>query len=122
MQLVAVVTRVPGIAHAAAGIQRLDDTGCNPHWHTRLIMRGDARRFAIRSLVRPPKVEAVLPHGPPQRHPSYDAVFAAAHRPELADMTTVEWYSKARTEFSDFAQTDLSHRPIEYKWKRPQQP
>ena len=42
------------IAHAVAGVQRLDDRGCNPHSPTRLIMRGDARRFAIRSLVRPP--------------------------------------------------------------------
>ena len=83
------------IAHAVAGVKRLEDTGCNPHWPTRLIMRGDARRFAIRKMERPPKVEAILPHGPSRPHPCYDDVFMVAQRPELADSAMISWYEKA---------------------------
>ena len=84
------------LAHAVVGVQRLDDGGCNPHWPTRLIVRGDARRFAIRKLERPPKVEAILPHGPSRPHPSYDDVFSAAHDPSNTNAAATAWYTKAR--------------------------
>eukprot|EP00973_Karenia_brevis_P029882 4120240-Karenia_brevis.AAC.1 len=57
------------IAHAVVGLQRLEDGGMNPDWASRLILRSDARRFAVRMLVRPPKVEGVLPAGPAQIPP-----------------------------------------------------
>ena len=59
------------IAHAVAGVQRLDDSGLNPHHPCRLLVRSDARRKAVRKLARPPKVPPVLPHGPPLRPPDY---------------------------------------------------
>ena len=36
------------IAHIMIGVQRIEDGACNPHWPTRLIMRGDARRKTLR--------------------------------------------------------------------------
>ena len=39
------------IAHAVVGVQRLQDGAMSPHWACRLILRGDAKRFAVRRLV-----------------------------------------------------------------------
>jgi len=47
------------IAHAVFGVQRLQDGGLCPHWATRLLIRGDAKRHAVRKLVRPAKVEGL---------------------------------------------------------------
>ena len=52
------------IAHAVAGIQRIEDAGLFPHWPSRLLIRGDARRHLVRQLVRPEFVPAVLLAGP----------------------------------------------------------
>ena len=44
--------------HAVAGAQRIEGVRIEPHFRARLLLRGDARRFAIRSLSRPKKVPA----------------------------------------------------------------
>jgi hypothetical protein len=62
------------IAHAVVGAQRIQDGGLNPHWVTRLLMRGDARRLAVRKLVRAEKVPGFLPMGPVLPPPSYKGV------------------------------------------------
>ena len=62
------------LAHAVVGIQRVDGVGLHPHSPVSLTLRGDSRRFAVRQLVRPPKVTATLPHGPPIKPPSYDTI------------------------------------------------
>ena len=64
------------LAHAVVGVQRLENGGMNPHWASRLVLRGDARRIAIRELVKAPKVEGALPAGPSPAPPSYDNVIA----------------------------------------------
>ena len=43
------------LAKAVVGVQRLQDGGMNPHWASRLLIRGDARRYAVRKLVKPPQ-------------------------------------------------------------------
>ena len=66
------------LAHAVAGVQRVEDGGCTPHWQSRLLLRGDARRIAARKLVKPPKVEATLPQGPQRPPPDYRPVLQLA--------------------------------------------
>ena len=58
------------LAHAIFGVQRVEDGGCTPHWQSRLLIRGDARRLAVRKLVKPTKVAASLPFGPQHPPPS----------------------------------------------------
>ena len=50
--------------HAVAGAQRIEGVGTHPHYPVRLLLRGDARRFAIRTLSRPKRVPPMLMHGP----------------------------------------------------------
>ena len=52
------------LAHAVVGIQRTEDAGVCPHFPSRLLLRGDARRHLVRQLVRPELVPATLPQGP----------------------------------------------------------
>ena len=52
------------IAHAVLGVSRIDDGGFTPHFPTRLYLAGDARRKAVRRLVRPRRVDGELPAGP----------------------------------------------------------
>ncbi len=77
------------LAPSVVGVQRLQDGGMNPHWPSRLIMRGNGRRHAVRKLVRAPKVEPILPKGPPQQPPSYQQVIdLAADSSSLNDAMT----------------------------------
>ena len=62
-----------GLAHAVAGISRIEGAVLHPHWPSRFLLRGDARRQLVRRLVKPRPVPALLPHGPlprPQELPS----------------------------------------------------
>ena len=45
-------------AHAVAGVQRIEGVGTSPHFPVRLLLRGDARRFTVRTPVRPKKGSA----------------------------------------------------------------
>ena len=53
-----------GMRPAIAGIQRIDDAGLAPHYPTRLLVRGGARRFDVRQMSRPAVVPGQLPDGP----------------------------------------------------------
>ena len=65
------------ISPAIAGVQRLEDAGLFPHFPARLLIKGNALRYQVRKLLKPPKVPGYLPAGPPAPPPSYDNV----HRP-----------------------------------------
>eukprot|EP00973_Karenia_brevis_P049708 6901693-Karenia_brevis.AAC.1 len=41
-----------GLRPSVAGIYRIDDSGYDPHWPVRLLIRGDARRTMTRQLIR----------------------------------------------------------------------
>ena len=51
-------------AHAAAGVQRIDGVGISSNFPARLLIRGDARRFQVNTLVRPKRNPPTLMHGP----------------------------------------------------------
>lgn len=55
-----------GLLPAVVGIHRVDDAGLLANslslaTPSRLLLRGDARRFAVRQVVRPKRVEPILP-------------------------------------------------------------
>ena len=103
------------LAHAVAGVQRIEDGGLRPHWPTRLLMRGDAKRFAVRRLIRAPRVDGRLPHGSEQQAPDYGRTTELAADGKLDD-ATVEWYKSARGEWSHITGEDLSFRPATFRW------
>ena len=43
-------------SHAVVGIARIADAGVFPHWPSRLVLRGNARRSLVRKQVKPPKI------------------------------------------------------------------
>ena len=63
-----------GLRSAVEQVQTLDDSGLYPHSPSRIYIRADARRHAIRTLKRLIKVPGRLPHGPPIQPPSYERV------------------------------------------------
>ncbi len=103
------------LAHAVAGVQKIDDGGMNPHWVSRHI-RGDARRFAVRKLVRPPKVEGKLPAGPCNQPPSYSEVERLCSH-QQAELAMRALYTTARAEWSDLAGADLGFRDPRFTWQ-----
>ena len=62
------------IAHAVVGVQCIDGVGVNPHHPVRRLIRGDARRFDTRQMVRRKKIPAMLPYGPASRTRSCDNI------------------------------------------------
>ncbi len=103
------------LAHAVVGVQRLEDGGFTPHWATRLLLRGDARRYAVRKLCKPPLVPGALPVGPQLRPPSYDEVRRLVDE-GAADQAMVAWYANARLEWTALVGTDLRHFSPRFKW------
>ncbi len=105
-----------GIALAVAGVQRLDNGGMKPHWPSRLLIRGNGRRYCIRKLVLPPKVAGLLPFGPMAQHPDYDVVVRLASTDDTLNEGMGTWYRSVRQEFSQLAGEDLSYRQPRFKW------
>ena len=84
------------LLHAVAGVQRLEDGGTKPHFPVRLLLRGDGRQYAVRKLVRPKKIEPVLPHGPGPKPQSYSEVIHAEATTWGINVAMRKWYSLAR--------------------------
>ena len=40
------------LASSVVGVQRIEDGGMHPHFSSRLFIRGDARRYAVRRLIK----------------------------------------------------------------------
>ena len=100
--------------HSVAGIQRVVDGGFQPHHPTRLLLRGDARRKLVRQICRPTRVNGILPHGPSNLAPKYDAVTPCVD----ANLAIEKWYEHARAELHGL---DASAKPnkiqaAKFKW------
>ena len=103
------------LADAVIGVQRLQDGGLNPHWMTRLILKGNAKRFAVRQLVRPGKIQGIFPHGPAKQAPDYQPVFDKANKDQL-DAGAKDWIKLARQEWSEIAGEELQFKECRFKW------
>ena len=75
----------------------------NPHWASRLFLRMHARRFALRRLVEPPRVDGSLLMGPQPLPPSYAEIERLAEEPATLDSAVEKWYVDARREWSSLA-------------------
>jgi hypothetical protein len=104
------------LAHAVVGVQRLQDGGLNPHWPSRLLVRGDAKRFAVRKLVRAARVDGVLPSGPAFPPPAYDEVLELVRKGDDLNSATLQWYTLARAEWSNITGDDAPFRQARFKW------
>ena len=116
--------------HAVAGAQRINGVGTEPHFPARLLLRGDARRFQVRSLRRPKRVPPVLMHGPQPRPPSYANVVELAEAipcrlqnsvldsgaENKMNNAALEWTKLARIELNTIAMDDLSFRAPRFSW------
>ena len=98
------------LSQAVVGVQRLDDAGLNPHAPCRLLLKGDARRHAVRKLHRAPRVPATLPHGPAPRPPSYQRVLDRCATNGGIAPALVEWYRRARSEWAALADAKIKFR------------
>ena len=88
----------------------------NPHWPSRLLIRGDARRHAVRKLVKPAKVQARLPQGPQLPPPSYQEVVDKASEPATLDRAMRVWYATARVEWNRITGEDRKFTPARFTW------
>ncbi len=104
------------LAHAVVGVQRLQDGGLSPHWPSRLLVRGDAKRFAVRKLVRAVRVDGILPLGPAVPPPSYDEVVGLTREGEDLNSATRLWYTSAREEWSNITGDDAPFKQARFKW------
>ena len=104
------------LAHAVVGVQRLEDSAFPPHWATRLFLKGDAKRYALRRLCKPPLVKGVLPQGPQMQPPSYQEVHHLAATAEGAEQAMVQWYRNARAEWSALTGEELHHGAPKFRW------
>lgn len=103
------------LADSVRGVQRLQDGHLSPHWVTRLILSGDAKRCAVRQLVQPARVEGILPKGPPRPPADFGGALKALAKGEFGQ-ATVQWYTAARQEWSDLASQDLTYKPCRFRW------
>ena len=109
-----------GLAAAVAGVQRIEDGGTSPHFFSRLLIRGDGRRFPIRKLVPAPRVAGILPFGPGAEPPDYASVADLARDPSRLDEAMVQFYTLARQEWSSIAGQPLDFVPHKFKIEAPQ--
>ena len=104
------------LRHAVMGVQRIKDAGLQPHFPVRLLLRGNARRLAIRKLVKAPKVYGVLPHGPLNETQDYSKVTQLAKEGKITAAMRA-WHEMARDEWSCLASADLKHKEHKFRWE-----
>lgn len=103
-----------GLLPAVVGIQRLDDAGLSPHWPTRLLLRGDARRFSTRQLVRPDHVQPFLPFGP---LPQEDCTpIESIETQQQLDASTMQWHYAARSEWVSLTGSLGEFHTARFRW------
>ncbi len=100
---------------AVVEVQRLENGGTNPHWPSRLILRGDARRAMIRQLVRPKRVDPTLPFGP---LPAPEQVFheGIEATQQGLDEAATTWHKAARREWRSLLGTLHDFQPPRFRW------
>ena len=93
-------------------IQRIVDSGTNPHCGARLLLRAGATRRRRRTLRRPPLVPAVMPRGPLSSEDTLEIENGAIDPPVDYALTTIDaaaskWVASARAHWSRLAGRDL---------------
>jgi hypothetical protein len=97
-------------------VQVLDGSGLFPHSPTRIFIKADARRRAVRTLKRPMKIPGKLPHGPANQPPDYAPVHSACNRDDLQEATKA-WYGIVRKEPASLTGISDTYKSPEFKWR-----
>ena len=95
--------------------------GINPHAPVRLLLRGDARRLAVKKLVRPGKVAAVLQHGPTQNPELLPPLHDERSTHADTDAALRAWQDRADAEFAQLGASRPAdgHKPPRIVWACP---
>ena len=104
------------LQHAVRGVQRVEDAGLVPRTLTRLLLIGDARRPAIRQLVKPSSVTAQIPYGPPAQPPVYVCV-GTDDVDEFIETAMRKWYTTARDGWSALIGRPVPAKPHQIVWR-----
>ena len=97
------------LAHAVAGVVRLEDGGCKPHWTTRLYLNGAARAKAVRRLAKPQLVPGVLPHGPLGKSDTEQC--------ETPSASMSQWYCRARSAWHSLMASPPTWGEHKFRWE-----
>ena len=97
------------LSAAVAGVVRLSDGGCKPHWTSRLFLHADARAKAVRRLIKPERIPGKLPHGPLNKS---DAVHS-----EPCDARLDTWYARARSVWHSLLTTQQAATTHKFRWE-----
>ena len=105
------------IASSVAAIQRVENAAAAPHYPIRLLLRGDAHRLMVRRLVKPHRIEAVLPHGPPNKPAEYETLCRPHGDVTQLGESVDAWYALARQEWSSLAGEDMHATRAKFRWE-----
>jgi len=103
-----------GLLPSVAGIQRFHDGGLSPHFPSRLLLRGEARRHLVCQIVRPKLVPLVFPHWPlphPEAMPP-DGI----HTLEQLNEPTLLWHQATCTEWRSLADDLANFHALRFRW------
>ena len=108
------------LAPAIVGCQRVENAGYTPHWPSRLLIRGDARRLCEKVLAKPPPVPGTLPPGP--HHPHQPATQPATDTADGADLSQLtgwfdHWRAAAYGEWGSLLGQELQDRAPSTSWQ-----
>ena len=81
-------------------VQNLVFDGFAPHIASRILLRGTARRTAVRKLVKPRKVPTMLPHGPELHSECFPPLPKQHELEEDFDKAALAWNLRADAEWA----------------------
>ena len=82
-------------------VLRISDSGLNPHFPARLLLKGNIRRISVRCLARPDYIPGNLPFGPLKENPEFNTIACESKNlsPEYVQEQTAKWLGLARLEW-----------------------
>jgi len=105
-----------GLSQSVAGIARIDDAGLYPHKPVRLYVHSSCRRFLTRQLLRPAKVNGVLPAGPLPRPRPAGSLYPAEVTMEAVDVAARQWLECAKAEWASLAGVAPDRAAPRFRW------
>ena len=84
-----------------------------------MLLRADARRSCVRTLVRPARIGGAVYCGPRWPAPSYQRVcqLATGDRPYTVSEGFCEWYANARLELASLVGVDCHSFAPRFRWQ-----
>ena len=102
---------------SVAGVARLNDAGTNPHWPARLFLHSQAQRQLSRQLIRPDKVQGLLPHGPLPDPAVHEVRPPVSVDQDAIDAGFSSWWHAARCEWASLTGQQPDDTLPRFAWK-----